>query len=179
MKLKIKILCLAVIGLSVQGCSFNSVKENDESDRSYGRTESIEKMNTKLLSSVERSLRVLATTKNALRVSVSSREKMERDEWMYTVTPDGLGESMSIEPWTGPLKSVVEMIADFSGYTVETVGEPNFNARNVKVGGIGKPAIEHLRNVALQAGCDAMVKPISTSRTIVIDWTYRFKSECK
>lgn len=177
--LKTKILCLAVFSASIQGCSFSSIRASEEGDRSYKRTEAIEEMNFKLLSSVERSLKILATTKNALRVSVSSREKMERDEWMYNVIPDGLGIDMPVDPWVGSLKSVVEMIADFTGYKVESIGTPNPNSRNVKVGGFGKSAVEHLRDVSLQAGCDAMVKPISSSRVIVIDWTYRLKSECK
>lgn len=169
-------LAFAIVALS--GCSMLSTQQDVES-RAVARDKSLNKMDAKLLLSVEKSLRVLATTKNSLRVSLSSEDKMLKDEWMYSVTPDGMGEAMSIDPWTGSLKSVVEMIADFTGYTVEEVGVAQPNARNVTVGGVGKPAIDHLRNVAMQAGCDAMVKPVSSARLIVIDWTYRFSGGCK
>jgi hypothetical protein len=162
------------LAIAATGCASNSTITDD--GRDGDRRDLIAQNNTELLRNIATSLDLLAKTKNAERVSQQNVEEMRKAEWMYQVTPQGLDVPISLEPWTGPLGPVVEMLADYVGYRVEQIGSPNGSERNVKVSSLGREVKDVLIDVATQAGCDAEVKPIGPSKVILIDWTYRMKN---
>ena len=132
-----------------------------------------------LLMSIERSLVVLAETRRGAVALQSTPEEMAQREWLYRVTPPGMGVPITIHDWRGHPKSVIQMIADLTGYHVETIGTPKPTTRNVSVSAISRPAVEILRSVAAQMGCDGLVDPQGANRKIVVDWSYRDRGGCE
>lgn len=143
------------------------------------RYKQLDKESMRLLESIDRSLALLAETKQGAVTINSTPQEMRDREWLSQVTPDGMGIPITIDDWTGHPGRVIDMIAAMTGYVVENIGKAGIDTRNVTVRFVGRPAIDVLRNVAYQMGCDALVDPQSATRKIVVDWTVRRRGACE
>lgn len=132
-----------------------------------------------MIKSIEGSLLILAETRKG-KVSLNSNpDEMRTREWLYRVTPSGMGVPITINQFNGHPEVVIDMIASMTGYAVENVGIPSANTRNVVVSYISRPAVEALRSVSEQMACDGLVDVMGANRKIVIDWTIRKRGACK
>jgi hypothetical protein len=179
--MKLALISILVI-LQLSGCSImGSQKERyaDQDELSERRESRIMSETHKLLFSIDKSLKILAETRQGKIALNSTPAEMKKREWLFNATPDGMGVPITIPDWDGHPMPVLKMIAGFTGYGIEEIGKPASNVRNINVSYISRPAIEVLRSAATQMGCDGLVDPQSKNRKIVVDWTIRKRGACK
>lgn len=143
------------------------------------RIAQLDQESEKLLRSIESSLLIIAETRQGRVELNSTPEEMADREWLFREVPAGMGIPVTFNSWNGHPAVMLDMIASFTGYTIENIGSPSATVRNVKVSVLSRPAVEVLRSVAFQMGCDGLVDPQSANRKLVIDWSVRKRGACK
>lgn len=139
------------------------------------RTEQLDRQTQAALQSISESLQILAEVKSGSVFLESTPEEMQKREWLYRVTPPGMGIPISVNNHIGHPRALIEMIASMTGYDVIDEGQPSSTVRNVSINALSRPAVEVLRSVAGQMGCDGLVDVQSGNRKIIVDWQIREK----
>ncbi len=170
------LMSMPLVGCSMLGANMPSSSRH--SPQAELRQAKLVSENHRLLSSISESLRILSETKQGKIALNSTPNEMKHREWVNNVTPAGMGVPMTIVEQTMHPMTVLEMIAGSTGYRAVQIGKPRSNVRNVTVSYLSRPAIEILRSVAYQMGCDGLVDPQAANRELVIDWTVRARGAC-
>ena len=179
--MKLTLISILLI-LQLSGCSFMGAQKEryvNQDELAERRESKLMSETHKLLFSINKSLKILAETRQGKIALNSTPAEMKKREWMFKATPDGMGVPITIDDWDGHPLPVLKMIAGFTGYSIEEIGKPASSVRNVNVSYISRPAIDVLRSVATQMGCDGLVDPQSKNRKVVIDWTIRKRGACE
>jgi hypothetical protein len=167
------------IVLVVSGCSmFGSKPAVVTPTNDYQRYNQIDRETKMLLSRISDSLIILAETRQGAMILESTPAEMREREWLFQVTPPGMGVPMTVNNWRGHPSVVLRMIAASTGYSIENIGTPSSDVRNVSASYISRPAVDILRSVSTQMGCDARVDVQSANRKLVVDWSIRMRSGC-
>lgn len=164
---------------SLSGCSLMESKDSSPNiDDVDPRFSHIDRETQLLLKRINESLIILAETKQGAIVLESTPEEMRKREWMFRTTPPGMGVPMTVNDVRVHPEVMLKMIADATGYTIESIGLPSATVSNVTASYISRPVIEILRSISTQMGCDGLVDVIGSNKTIVVDWTIRKRGEC-
>lgn len=147
-------------------------------DQSH-RYEQLDRETERLIRSIEGALVILSETRVGERQIESTPDEMRAREWLFKVTPPGMGVPMTVPNLRTHPKTIIDMIAATTGYVVESIGNPSSETRNVSISVISRPAVEILRSVSMQMGCDGLVDVLGAQRKIVLDWTLRKRGACK
>ncbi|MEY8198502.1 MAG: hypothetical protein RPS47_04620 [Colwellia sp.] len=170
-----------VVSMPLVGCSMFGEKipaGATHSPQSQLRQEQLISETHRLLSSIDESLRILSETKQGKIALNSTPDEMKHREWVNNVTPAGMGVPMTITERMMHPVAVLQMLAGSTGYDLVQIGKPRSSVRNVTVSYISRPAIEILRSVAYQMGCDGLVDPQAANRKLLVDWTVRARGAC-
>lgn len=171
------ILAAAVVALS--GCSTSGVKTPSHWQLNETRYKQLDSETERMIKSIESSLLVLAETRRGKIELNQTPEEMREREWLFRVVPPGMGVPITVNAFKGHPEVVIEMVAGMTGYTIESIGTPSPDTRNVAVSVISRPAVEILRSVATQMSCDGLVDVQGATRKLIVDWTIRKRGECK
>lgn len=170
-------LFLTVIAVSfISGCAFNN--SNRDAGKIDGRISQLDRESLSLFKSIDASLAVLAETRNGRLAINETPEEMQKRAWLNKVVPPGMNIPMTVNNFYGHPQTALEMIAGLTGYYITPVGVPSPSVKNVRISFVSRPAIEVLRSVAYQMGCDGLVDPQGENRKLVIDWSVRSRGEC-
>lgn len=172
-----KLLPIIACVATMAGCASSPNYTGPSHWEGAQRTEQLDRHTSAMLESISESLTILAEVKSGSVFLDSTPEEMQKREWLFRTTPPGMGIPISVTNYIGHPQSLVEMVATMTGYKVENVGSPSFTVRNVSINALSRPAVEVLRSVASQMGCDGMVDVQSGNRKIIVDWKIRVKGE--
>lgn len=172
-----KTLATLLAATVLAGCTSASVKPShwESADPRYRQ---LDLETDRMIKSIESSLLVLAETRRGGQAVNSTPEEMREREWLFRVTPPGMGVPITVNDFRGHPESIIDMVASMTGYTIEKIGVPAAATRNVTVSFVSRPAVEILRSVAVQMSCDGLVDVQGATRKIVVDWTIRKRGEC-
>ncbi len=170
---------VAISAIALSGCTTSSVRTPDHWQMNEDRYRTLDLETERMLKSIESSLLVLAETRRGKIQLNQTPEEMREREWLHRVVPPGMGVPITVNNFRGHPEVVIEMVAGMTGYTIETVGTPSADTRNVSVSVISRPAVEVLRSAATQMACDGLVDVQGANRKIVVDWTIRKRGDCK
>ena len=170
-------LFLAVTAFTlISGCAFNNGYATKT--EAGGRISQLDRESLSLFKSIDASLAVLAETRNG-RVAINETpEEMQKRAWLNKIVPPGMNIPITVNDFYGHPQTVLEMLAGMTGYYIDPIGKPSPNVRNIRVSFVSRPAVEVLRSVAHQMGCDGLVDPQGENKKLVIDWTIRSRGEC-
>lgn len=115
---------LSVISVAlISGCASKpKVEEEDFSQKKYVIEEPQEKeihdAIVKAAMNVEKSIQVLAQVNNAEKAEVLTYDQIRQARWRATYTPIGMGRTMTISNWDGPVKPIFTQIEKLTGYEI-------------------------------------------------------------
>jgi hypothetical protein len=158
------------------GCATHS--EFASETASGGRISQLDKESLSLFKSIDASLAVLAETRNGQVAINETPEEMQKRAWLNRTVPPGMNIPISVNDFYGHPRSILEMLAGMTGYYIEEIGRPSNSVNNVRVSVVSRPAIEVIRSVAYQMGCDGLVDPQGENKKLLIDWSVRRRGEC-
>lgn len=100
---------------------------------------------------IQDAIRVLAETQNAQTLMQIDPRNLDRVIWQSNYTPPGMEVKLSVD-WVGPIKPVVDMVAEATGYDKRIIGKPPIPDYFVRISHQQTPAIDVLRDLGTQIG---------------------------
>lgn len=157
---------LAVLSVSISLFACSSVPT--EPPVSSAIDENIEKA----ARDIQASLKLLASTQNALTSKVLTPEQVAQASYTSTNVPPGMDAKMTLH-WEGPIEPAVKTAASAAGYDFRATGKPAIPPVIVRLSADQKPIIQILEDIGLQAGSAATVDIVTQSRIVYLRYGER------
>lgn len=117
---------------------------------------------------IQASLKMLASTQNALALKVLTPEQIAQQKYTTSSVPPGMNVKLTLHWDGGPIEPAVKTAASAAGYEFRTAGKQPIPAVTVRLFADQKPIIQILEDIGLQAGSAATVDINTQSRVVYL-----------